>query len=145
MCVPVGGIKQHSIRRRHQYERMRYSFIVTVVVCWVVHEGVGISILPAAAASVPQECPSTSATVGQGTASEPTQIQLPPTQAAPELTPEERQRREQALEGTHLPGPKPSKGSDLQPSLGHHPPPPTSPPTLLKANDEKGEGQSQQR
>ncbi len=81
-----------------------------------------------------------SAKVGQETAGEPKQIQLSPTEEPPQLSPEERQRLEQAVEGTHLPGPKPSKGPAVQPDPGPHLVPPTSPQTLPQLDERENWG-----
>ncbi len=90
---------------------------------------------------MPQESPETSAGAGQGgTGGEPKQIQLSPAEGPPqELTPEERQRLEQAVEGTHLPGPKPSKPPAVQPEPGQQRVPPTS-PRILPEPDQRGSG-----
>jgi len=110
---------------------MRYSLVIPIAVCWATLAGLGVSDLSAGVTSMPQESPGTSAGAGQGTGGEPKQIQLPPAGEPPQqLTPEERQRLEQAVEGTHLPGPKPSKGPAVQPEPGPQLVPPTSPRTL---------------
>lgn len=119
---------------------MRYSAVIHIAVCWATLAGVGVSHLCAGVASIPQESPATLAEVGQGTAGEPKQIQLPPAGEPPQqLSSEERQRLEQAVEGTHLPGPKPSKGLAIQPEPGPDLVAPTSPQTPPEP-DERGSG-----
>lgn len=126
---------------------MRYSIALCVAVYWAILAGLGGSDLSAGVTSSPQPCPETSqlrqemsAEAGQGTVGEPKQLQHPPTEEPPqELTPEERQRLEQAVEGTHLPGPKPSKGPTVQPEPGPDLIPPTSPKTPSEP-DQRGCG-----
>ena len=85
---------------------------------------------------MPQERPGMSEKAGQGTAGEPKQIEVLPAKEPPQqLTPEERQRLEQAVEGTHLPGPKPSKGPAVQPEAGPQLVPPTSPGTPPESDE----------
>jgi hypothetical protein len=119
---------------------MRYSLVIPVAVCWAMLAGVGVSNLSAGVASVPQEGPGTSAKVGQGIAGEPKEISILPTEGTPQqMSPDERQRLEQGIEGTHLPGPKPSKGPAVQPDPTPHLVPPTSPQTLPEP-DKGGSG-----
>lgn len=117
---------------------MRYSIALCVVACWAIFAGLDASDLYAGVTSGPQPCPEMSQqrqetsveVVEQGIVGEPKQLQLPPAgEPSQQLSPEERQRLEQAVEGTHLPGPKPSKGSPAQPEPGPDLVPPTSPKT----------------
>lgn len=126
---------------------MRYSVIMSVTFCWATLAGLGVSDLCAGVASRPQARPEMSQQrqemspeVGQGTAGEPKRIQLPPMEESPQLSPEERQRLEQAVEGTHLPGPKPSKGPGVQPEPGPDLVPPTFPRTLPGPNEGESGG-----
>lgn len=110
---------------------MRYSVVVIhITACWATLAGLGVSDLSAGVISMPQESSGTSAGAGQGTAGEPKEIEvLPAEQPPPQLSPEERQRLEQAVEGTHLPGPKPSKRPAVRPKPGPDLVAPTSPQT----------------
>ncbi len=119
---------------------MRYSVVIHITACWATLAGLGVSNLSTGMASIPQESAGTSAEMGQGTAGEPKRIQLPPAGEPPQqLSPEERQRLEQSVEGTHIPGPKPSKRPTVQPESGPELVAPTSPQTPPKP-DERGSG-----
>lgn len=119
---------------------MRYSVVICIAAYWAMLAGLGVSDLCAGVVSSPQEIPATSVGVGQGAADEPKRIQLPPTEEPPQqLTPEERKRLEQAVEGTHLPGPKSSKRPATQPEPGLNLVPPTSPRTSPRP-DQRGSG-----
>gem|GEM_PF-2836950 len=125
--------KPYSVRALVLF--MRYSVVFHIAACWASLAGLGVSNLSTGMASIPQESPGTSAGMGQGTAGEPKQIQLPPTEEPQQLSPEERQRLEQAVEGTHLPGPKPSKGPGVRPEPSPDIVPPTSPRTPPKPDN----------
>jgi hypothetical protein len=99
---------------------MHPSAIIGVVSCWVILAGLDVSNLPTGIASVAQESSGTSGKVGQGTVGEPGQVQSPPIGEPPPLSEEERQRLEQAVEGTHLPGPKPSRDRAVEEAPGPH-------------------------
>lgn len=119
---------------------MRYSVVICIAAYWAMLAGLGVSDLCAGVVSSPQEIPATSVGVGQGTADEPKRIQLLPAEEPPlQLSPEERQRLERAVEGTHLPGPKPSKRPATQPEPGLDLVPQTSPQTQPES-DERGSG-----
>jgi hypothetical protein len=125
---------------------MRYLVVIPIAVCWAIFARLGGSDLCAEVTSKPQAHPEmsqqrqeTSAETERGTAGEPKRIQLPPAEEPPQLSPEERQRLEQAVEGTHLPGPKPSKPPAAQPEPGPDLIPPTSPQTPPEP-DQRGSG-----
>ena len=120
---------------------MRISVVVTMVVFGTCIAGLGISNLCAGVALMAEQSAGASAVVEHGTAMEPKQIQVPPSEGpVSQLAPEEIHRLERALEGTHLPGPKPSRGPAAPPDLGPHLVPPTSPRTPPEPDEGGSEG-----
>lgn len=108
-------------------------------VCWAMIAGLGTWKLSAGTASTLQEIPGTSAETGSGTAGEPKQIRIPPAPEEPkQMAPDERQRLEQGIEGTHLPGPKSSKGPASQSGPDRFPP--TSSPSIRDLDRGGSEG-----